>query len=671
MKFHAPYLLWFLLLGLIPIIIHLFRFRRYRKVMFTRVDLLKQITIKSGLGNRLRKIVLMTLRVLGILSLVFAFALPFVPSRTAVANNPKNKLIVFLDNSLSMGGEGAEGVLFEAAKNRARMLVNDLSNEFSFFLVSHAQNQDFSKALDKDEMLQAIDKLSLTNSTLPEKDVLSILQSLTDNHSICAYISDFRKGFVKQLPENPELKGLFYWLNVPANQVENLAIDSAWFFSPQLQPEQMLKLMVKVTNYGKDNAKDVSLRLVENNAVKGVVNVNVEAGRSAIAEIPFNAGAEGWKNATLGLPGDDIHYDDQYFLSYLIQKGANGLIISDNGPSQYLKALFTEEAGFHVNFITPFQIVFDKLKEVDFIICHDLVNVSSGLADELNKFVNAGGALIVFPNAGVTQTTINQILERCQTNVYGNPVKQAISAELWNMNDPLLHGVFQNVPKNIDLPVIYEYNPILSNAGQLAFWKLKNGSPLAVRTKRGSGMVFSIAVPLDKAYSNLVTHPLFVPFILRIASFKETDANIAYETGKDEMLALKGLQLTKDAIWKLKNNKIELVPEIVMRDNHTYLLTHGIIQEPGIYSLTVNQNKEQYRFAFNLPRSESVSAVEDKETLKKKADEWGVKLLYEPAAYIANEIKKEGEGTPLWRYFIVFALLFLISEMILLRIWKV
>ncbi|MCO6494767.1 MAG: BatA domain-containing protein [Bacteroidetes bacterium] len=671
MQFHTPGLLWFLLLGLIPIIIHLFRFRRYRRVEFTRVDLLKQITVKTGLGNKIRKLILMTLRILGILSLVFAFASPFIPERRTDVQTQKNKLIVFLDNSLSMSGDGVEGPVFEAAKNRARALVNDFTNEFSFYLITQTQNQDFSQAMDKDEILGEIDKLSLSNSAITEKDIFSAIASISDKSSISVYISDFRKGFLKNLPENFNVNGAFYWLGVPANHNENVSIDSAWFFSPQLLPGHTLQLNVKLTNYGKENVKDVSLRLVENEQAKGVVNTDIEAGRSKVVEIPFSAGDEGWKSTRLELPGDEFHFDDIYYLTYIVQKGSKGLVLSDNGGSPYLKALFSQNSGFDVKFISPLQIVFDQLNTTDFVICEGLSNVGSGLSEELSKFVNNGGNLIIFPTSDPSQNSANNILGKLRAGVFSNIIKQDISAEIWDLKDPLMQGVFQNTPQNVDLPQFYSYYSMLPTSRQIVFWKLKNGSPLATKTKRGSGVIYTVAVPLDKSFSNLVMHPFFVPFMLRIASYKEAESNLAYETGTDAMLSLKGVKPTKDEVWKLKNNDTESIPEVVMRDNNAYLVTHGSITEPGIYSLYNSENVEDYRIAFNLHRTESQSAVESLDDLKNTAEKFGVKVSFEKPEFVANEIKRAGEGTPLWKFFIFAAFLFLVSEMILIRVWKV
>jgi len=671
MQFNSPGLLWLLFLCLIPIIIHLFRFKRYRKVEFTRVDLLKQITVKTGFGNKLRKLLIMTMRVLAIAALVFAFAGPFLPNKNNNEKSAKNKLVVFLDNSLSMGGEGSEGPIFEAAKNRARALVAEFSNEYSFYLLSHSIENTNYKALDKAEMLEEIDKLPIVNNAMSQNDVFYLINSIADEKSISAYISEFRKGFLEALPNDYLPSNSTFWLPVPAKHAENISIDSAWFYSPQLLPGQTLQLNVKLTNYGTEAATDISLRLLENEVVKGVTNTNIEAGKSKHVEIPFVAGEQGWKNVRLELPGDEFNFDDVFHLTYLVQKGSKGLVLNEKSVSPNLKALFSEGSGFKVDFMTPLQIVFDKLSENDFVVLDGITEASSGLIEEIAKYVETGGTLLVFPSTTQETNKANLILQRLQMGTFGEIVTQNVEADIWDLKDPLLYGIFDKSPKNIDLPKVYKYYKIQPSQRQISFWKLKNGSTLASRVKRGAGNVFITTLPLNKEFSNLAMHPLFVPYMLRIASFKDSETQLYYETGTEEMLLLKNVKPSPNEIWSLKNKSEELIPEIVLRDKQAYLVTNGSLLTEGIYSLYNSKQEEQYRFAFNLPRQESVGGVESLEELKSKAESVGVKLISEKPEFIASKIKKEGEGSPLWKYFILSALLFLVVEMILIRIWKV
>ena len=64
----------------IPVIIHLFNFRKYRKVYFTNVRFIAEIKQESKKRNQLKHLLILIARLLAISCLIFAFAQPFIPS---------------------------------------------------------------------------------------------------------------------------------------------------------------------------------------------------------------------------------------------------------------------------------------------------------------------------------------------------------------------------------------------------------------------------------------------------------------------------------------------------------------------------------------------------------------------------------------------------------------
>ena len=124
MKFLFPQFLWALLLLIIPIIIHLFNFRRYKKVVFSNVTMLKEIETQSRKTKQLRKWLILLTRIIALSSLILAFAIPYIHSKDSLFGR---KLIsIYIDNSQSMLAEGENGQLFEVAKNKAREIIRTL-----------------------------------------------------------------------------------------------------------------------------------------------------------------------------------------------------------------------------------------------------------------------------------------------------------------------------------------------------------------------------------------------------------------------------------------------------------------------------------------------------------------------------------------------------------------
>jgi len=112
MQFKYPELLWALFLLLIPIFIHLFQLRRYKKTPFTNVKFLKKVVSESRRSNSLKKWLLLFTRLLLIAAAVLAFAQPFFAKKGATS---KKETVIYLDDSFSMQAKTENGTLLSDA----------------------------------------------------------------------------------------------------------------------------------------------------------------------------------------------------------------------------------------------------------------------------------------------------------------------------------------------------------------------------------------------------------------------------------------------------------------------------------------------------------------------------------------------------------------------------
>lgn len=113
MQFKNPEILYFLFLLVIPIIVHLFQLRRFKKEYFTNVKLLKELQIQTQKSSTIKKWLLLATRLLLLAALIFAFAQPFFKGKEDDKKN--NELVVLLDNSFSMQAKGNKGELLKRA----------------------------------------------------------------------------------------------------------------------------------------------------------------------------------------------------------------------------------------------------------------------------------------------------------------------------------------------------------------------------------------------------------------------------------------------------------------------------------------------------------------------------------------------------------------------------
>ena len=158
MQFLYPSFLWTLLALAIPIIIHLFYFRRFKRVYFTNVKFLKEVKEETSARRKVRNLLVLLSRMFAIAMLVFAFAQPFIPQNTEVQKGDKS-VSVFIDNSFSMNALSEDVPLIEKAKQRAREVVNAYSVEDRFQILTNEFEGRHQRLVSKEDALALIDEV--------------------------------------------------------------------------------------------------------------------------------------------------------------------------------------------------------------------------------------------------------------------------------------------------------------------------------------------------------------------------------------------------------------------------------------------------------------------------------------------------------------------------------
>ena len=138
MTFAHPSILWALFALAIPIIVHLFDFRRYKKLHFSDNYFLQELTNKNKKQRQLRKFIILCLRMLFIASIVIAFAKPYLKkdSGSAVVNQ-FDYVTIYIDNSFSMEIEDGKTNRLEMAREKAKSIVNAYKFGMNFRLVTN------------------------------------------------------------------------------------------------------------------------------------------------------------------------------------------------------------------------------------------------------------------------------------------------------------------------------------------------------------------------------------------------------------------------------------------------------------------------------------------------------------------------------------------------------
>ena len=161
MTFLFPEFLWAISLIAIPIIIHLFNFRRYKKIYYSDISLLKSIKTETKNRSQLKHILILTSRILAICSLVLAFCFPFKPHNNQNVNSEKITGI-YLDNSLSMSNKNQNDRLLDLAKQQALELVEQYSSGTKFLLTTNDFENNLQRVISKTQVKKLISETQPT-----------------------------------------------------------------------------------------------------------------------------------------------------------------------------------------------------------------------------------------------------------------------------------------------------------------------------------------------------------------------------------------------------------------------------------------------------------------------------------------------------------------------------
>ena len=172
MNFLFPTFLFGLSAIAIPIIIHLFNFRKYKKIYFTNVQFLKELKQESDSKSKLKEWIILLLRILAITCLVFAFAQPFIPSDKKVSLGQKI-VSVYVDNSFSMENINKKGTLLENAKQYATSIVNSYNSNDKFQLITNDFEGKHQRLLTKEEFLSQLEEVKISSSIKQINDVIN------------------------------------------------------------------------------------------------------------------------------------------------------------------------------------------------------------------------------------------------------------------------------------------------------------------------------------------------------------------------------------------------------------------------------------------------------------------------------------------------------------------
>ena len=687
MSFLYPYILWGLLAVSIPVIIHLFNFRKFRKVYFTNVRFLEELKQQTRKQSKLRHLLVMISRMLAIAALILAFAQPFIPhEKTAARPDAINLVNIYIDNSFSMEALSTTGPLLEGAKAKAREIAAAYKSTDLFMLTTNEFEGRYQRWVSQEEFLQLIDDISATPAV---RTISEVVSRQNDSYfdrpgqaKIGYLISDFQKTMVDF--ERFTADSLMYvsLVALQAVKTENLYIDSCWFVSPVHQLNQSVKLIVRVVNDSETNYEKVPLKLSVNGKQKALASFDVQPGTFYDVELPFTNYEDGIQAGTVEISDYPVVFDDQMFLVYNVASAIPVLSINGREESLYLNSLFGKDSAFLFVNNSYKNIDYNRLQEYELVILNELNELSSGLMQELSVYLENGGTLLIIPSATEDVASFQDLLSSVGSNYFTGFVKEETRVTELDRENPVFADVFEKAPEsdrnldNTDLPSVKAFYNISrqSQSSQLVIMSMLNGKPFLTRESAGNGRIFLLAVPLDEACSNFARHAVFVPAFYRIALLSAATDPLYYIIGRDNRIDLSNTYLSGDNTLKIvsSSEEFEFIPGQQNLNKKLSLNVYNQVRKAGHYKLLKNDDILK-GLGFNYNRKESAMDFAGRAELEELVSRYSLKnieILSDKGKPLSDMIKDMNQGTLLWKLFIILALVFLALEVVLLRFWR-
>jgi len=670
MEFVAPTFLWALLALLIPIIIHLFNFRRFRKVYFTNVKFLKEVKEETASRSKLKHWLVLLSRLLALGFLVLAFAQPFLPKEQDVVTGNKG-ISVFVDNSFSMNAQSQDVSLFEKAKQKAAEIVEAFGPEDKFQIITHDTEGKHQRLMTKDGFLTELEQVNITPNVSTMSNILSrqkqALEKFESQQENLFFISDFQKSIVDM-----ETDTLYNYYFIPLQSVnqQNVFVDSLWFDSPVQLLNQTNKLMVRVNNTGQAQVDNARMELSVNGSVKAINNITIPPGTTKVDTINFRIGDTGWHKATLSITDYPINFDDSYYFSFFIPEKIKVLSINESRGSNYLNAVFKDQAQISLDNNSSGKIEYASIPEYQLVILNELKKIPSGLTYELQQYLANGGNVAIFPSANIDKPSYNEMAQALRINNYEQLSSNERNVNFINTRQEIFADVFQRLPKNIDLPVAKQSYDMtrFSSTNEEVLLRFNDQKSLLSKYNFKTGKIYMSAVPLDNKYSNISSHAIFVPMLLKMVLVGVQENKLAYTIGGNNLIEVDNVKKNSDSPYKLKGETKEFIPGQKAYGSKVSLTLNNQMEQAGIYELVTDDEANLSFFGFNFNRKESLLEHLSLTELKNQFTGDNVHFIdnfKEDISQIVGEIDK---GIVLWKLCIILALIFLAIEVLFLRL---
>ncbi len=681
---HSLYL-WGLLAVSVPIIIHFFNFQRPKRIFFSNVAFLKEIKQTANAKDKIKNWLVLLMRIAFVVAVVLAFARPVVPAKVSAQQSGGAHVSIYLDNSFSTQNERDSKPILDLGAAFVQDVLSVFPQSTLFQFIDNTFDGNFNYFYDRPKIVESLSKLTYSPSGRSIKNVQQKQEAALKNNAAGSgnhlfWVSDFQKTSVGSLDKiQTDSTNNYYLLPIAPTNLANLYIDSVWLEKTFIRAGETNSALVRVKNAGTQNIENKDIKLFIGQTQASAASVSLAGNASQTVKMNFTLTNSEDQACRVSLDDSPMIFDNNYFFAMRVApkiKVQTVVGTGQNAENSFAGKVFEGEDFFELKKNAQNSLDYTALLGADLIVLENVASIDNSLEESLKKFMLNGGSVLVFPAAkpdfnsfrrtfGVEGST-KSLADGLATSGTGSGL---VGMEVPDKNNPFFEGVFEKISPDMSVPEAL--TPMQWRAGQTLL-RLRNGSAFLSHLNLGKSKIYLAATPLQDEFTNFHKHALFVPVLYKVALLSKLKSErLAWSLAENTaVIELDSLAQSDLFLLKKMDDKTELIPAQRTLGTQLILDVPKNDIEAGNYALVRKADQKNMGvMAFNYDKTESMLGYFSTDELKSLfAGQKNVQILESlDSQKFRSDFIKNNVAIPLWRYFVLAALVFLMAEVLILR----
>ena len=593
MTFLYPSVLWGLLFLLIPILIHLFSFRRVVTVIFPSISFMEELKNETGNRTNLKHLLVLGSRLLFMFFIIMAFAQPILTDHS----RPDDGTLIYIDNSRSMSGEVVAG---QIGLNKALELSDDFISRAPIDAKFQVLTNHSPVALSWLSKAGALDKLSDVRLSDDPKSFSQIMQkaSALSQRMSFFYLSDFQKSTIGLIEAPKEMDWQIKLIKIAVDNVSNIYVDTAYIEVVQIYDAQK-RIRVLLKNSGNKDRKAIQLKLISGQQLISTSSVDIKAGSESIVILSFDEGYIKEGQMKIELVDYPVYFDNTFHMSFPFAK--INKIVHIHSKEYFTRAIekvYGNKTYFGYTRVKEDAIDYGKLQLADFVILDGFESIPQSL----DAYKDYNDFLIVPPKE-IEKPSYQRFLSR---SVHLVQDSIPIGLNIKDINDPFFVGVFNTKEADIGLlkakrniEVKGRMNVLVQNEFEKAYL----GS-----VKNNDHYIYFFSSPLTSEFTNVTNHATFLPLMYKMSMSGNRYIHPLYYDLSEDYVSIATRDFDSSKKLRVLNGATEWIPNYQYVEGRLLLELPPFGLKAGHYEI-INGDSLIKRMALNESRVESEMGV--------------------------------------------------------------